>query len=329
MSKPKVWLMRNYHDPKIEAFLSEHCDVIVRQSNVTPPHEEVVRMAAECDAFLPEGIDPIDAEVLDNASRLKIIADRSVGTDNVDIPAATRNGVLLTNTPGILQDACADMTFALLLSFARQVTRSDRDIRAGKWTVFDQTPWLGLDAYNKTLGIFGFGGIGQKVAKRAAGFDMRVIYYSRTRKPEAEEELGAEWAGDMETLLRESDYLCLHCPLTDETRGLMGEAEFALMKPNAVLVNMARGAIVQQTALYQALAANAIAGAAIDVCDPEPMPLDDPLLTLDNLVITPHIGSASAATFTAMGMMAARSIVAALTGEPVKNMVNPEAMANW
>ncbi len=329
MARPTVWLMRNYHDPKIEAFLSEHFEVIVRQSNVTPPHEEVVRMAAECDGFLPEGIDPIDAEVLDNASRLKIIADRSVGTDNVDIPAATRNGVLLTNTPGILQDACADMTFALLLSYARQVTRSDRDIRAGKWTVFDQTPWLGLDTYNKTLGIFGFGGIGQKVAKRAAGFDMRVIYYSRSRRPDAEAELGAEWAGDMETLLRESDYLCLHCPLTDETRGVIGEAEFALMKPSAVLVNMARGAVVQQEALFGALAANVIAGAAIDVCDPEPIAIDDPLLTLDNLVITPHIGSASAATFTAMGMMAARSIVAALTGEPVKNMVNPEALANW
>ena len=329
MARPKVWLMRNYHDPKIEAFLSEHFEVIVRQSNVTPPHEEVVRMAAECDGFLPEGIDPIDAEVLDNASRLKIIADRSVGTDNVDIPAATRNGVLLTNTPGILQDACADMTFALLLSYARQVTRSDRAIRAGKWKVFDQTPYLGLDAYNKTLGIFGFGGIGQKVAKRAAGFDMRVIYYSRSRRPEAEAELGAEWAGDMETLLRESDYLCLHCPLTDETRGVIGEAEFAMMKPSTVLVNMARGAVVQQEALYEALAANVIAGAAIDVCDPEPIPMDDPLLTLDNLVITPHIGSASAATFTAMGMMAAGSIVAALTGEPVKNMVNPEALANW
>jgi glyoxylate reductase len=270
----------------------------------------------------------IDSEVLDSALRLKVIGNRAVGTDNVDIPAATRNGVLLTNTPGILQDACADMTFALLLSFARQVTRSDRAIRAGKWTVFDQTPYLGLDAYNKTLGIFGFGGIGQKVAKRAAGFDMRVIYYSRTRRPEAERELGAEWAGDLETLLRESDYLCLHCPLTDETRGLMGEAEFALMKPSAVLVNMARGPVVQQKALYEALAANVIAGAAIDVCDPEPMPLDDPLLTLDNLVITPHIGSASAATFTAMGMMAARSIVAALSGEPVENMVNPEALAN-
>ena len=329
MAQPRVWLMRNYHDPKIEAFLSEHFEVIVRQSNVTPPHEEVVKMAAECDGFLPEGIDPIDAEVLDNASRLKIIADRSVGTDNVDIPAATRNGVLLTNTPGILQDACADMTFALLLSYARQVTRSDRAIRAGKWKVFDQTPYLGLDAYNKTLGIFGFGGIGQKVAKRAAGFDMRVIYYSRSRKPDAEAELGAEWAGDMETLLRESDYLCLHCPLTDETRGVIGEAEFALMKPSAVLVNMARGAVVQQEALYEALAANVIAGAAIDVCDPEPIAIDDPLLTLENLVITPHIGSASAATFTAMGMMAAGSIVAALTGEPVKNMVNPEALANW
>ena len=320
--------MRNYHDPKIEAYLSEHCDVIVRQSNITPPHDEVMKMASECDGFLPEGIDIIDAELLDSATRLKVIGNRAVGTDNVDIPAATRNGVLLTNTPGILQDACADMTFALLLSFARQVTRSDRDIRAGKWKVFDQTPWLGLDTYNKTLGIFGFGGIGQKVARRAAGFDMRVIYYSRSRKPEAEEELGVEWAGDMETLLRESDYLSLHCPLTDDTRGVIGEAEFALMKPSAVLVNMARGPVVQQQALYEALAGNVIAGASIDVCDPEPIAIDDPLLTLDNLVITPHIGSASAATFAAMGMMAATSIVAALTGEPVKNMVNPEALAN-
>ena len=328
MARPTVWLMRNYHDPKIEAYLSEHCDVIVRQSNVTPSHEEVLKMADECDGFLPEGIDLIDAEVLDNATRLKVIGNRAVGTDNVDIPAATRNGVLLTNTPGILQDACADMTFALLLSFARQVTRSDRDIRAGKWTVFDQTPWLGLDAYNKTLGIFGFGGIGQKVARRAAGFDMRVIYYSRSRKPEAEEELGVEWAGDMDTLLRESDYVSLHCPLTDETRGAIGEAELAKMKPSAVLINMARGPVVRQTALYDALASNEIAGAAIDVCDPEPIAMDDPLLTLDNLVMTPHIGSASAATFAAMGMMAAESIVAALTGEPVKNMVNPEALAN-
>ena len=140
--------------------------------------------------------------------------------------------------------------------------------------------------------------------------------------------MGAEWAGDFETLLRESDYLCLHCPLTDETRGLMGEDEFAMMKPSAVLVNMARGPVVQQKALYEALAADVIAGAAIDVSDPEPIPFDDPLLTLDNLVITPHIGSASAATFTAMGMMAARSIVADLSGEPVENMVNPEALAN-
>ncbi|MXY42499.1 MAG: D-glycerate dehydrogenase, partial [Dehalococcoidia bacterium] len=130
MARPKVWLMRNYHDPQIEAYLSEHCEVIVRQSNVTPPHEEIFKMAAECDGFLPEGIDIIDAEVLNNASRLKIIADRSVGTDNVDIPVATRNGVLLTNTPGILQDACADMNFAHLRSFSRQVTRSDREIRA-------------------------------------------------------------------------------------------------------------------------------------------------------------------------------------------------------
>jgi glyoxylate reductase len=320
--------MRNYHDPAIAEFLGQHCDVDVYDSHITPPHDVTMRKENECDAFLPEGIDIIDAEVLDNATRLKVIGNRAVGTDNVDIPAATRNGVLLTNTPGILQDACADMTFALLLSAARQVTRSDRDIRAGEWTVFNQTPWLGLDAYNKTLGIFGFGGIGQKVAKRAAGFDMRVIYLSRTRKPEAEQQLGAEWAGDLETLLKESDYVSFHCPLTDETRGVMGEAEFGLMKSTAILVNMARGPVVQPKALYDALSNKTIAGAAIDVTDPEPIPLDDPLLALDNLIVTPHIGSASAATFKAMGLMASRNIIADLNGEPAEFSVNPEALAN-
>ena len=328
MPRPTVWLMRNYHDPEIAEFLRQRCDVIIRESNVTPPHDDIAEMALRCDGFLAEGIDIIDTAILDNAARLKVIGNRAVGTDNVDIPAATRNGILLTNTPGILQDACADMTFALLLSAARQVTRSDRAIRAGKWMVFDQTPYLGLDAYEKTLGIFGFGGIGQKVAKRAAGFDMKVIYYSRTRKPDAERELGADWVGNIETLLENSDYVSIHCPLTEETRGAIGPTEFAMMKPNAILVNMARGAIVQPKALYDALSNRVIAGAAIDVTDPEPIPLDDPLLTLDNLIITPHIGSASAATFKAMGMMAARNVVAALHDEPVEFAVNPEALAN-
>lgn len=320
--------MRNYHDPAIAEYLGQHCDVDIYDSNITPSHDLIMQKANECDAFLPEGIDIIDAEVLDNSTRLKVIGNRAVGTDNVDIAAATSKGILLTNTPGILQDACADMTFALLLSAARQVTRSDRDIRAGKWTVFDQTPWLGLDAYNKTLGIFGFGGIGQKVAKRASGFDMRVIYHSRARKPQAEKELGAEWAGDLDTLLKESDYVSFHCPLTEETRGVMGEAQFAMMKPNAILINMARGAVVQPKALYDALIGKTIAGAALDVTDPEPIPIYDPLLTLDNVIFTAHIGSASAATFKAMGLMAARSIVADLNGETVESPVNPEALAN-
>ncbi len=328
MSRPKVWLMRNYHDPAIAEFLGQHCDVDIYDSHITPPHDVIMQKANECDAFLPEGIDIVDAEVLDNATRLKVIGNRAVGTDNVDIPAATRNGILLANTPGILQDACADMTFALLLSAARQVTRSDRDIRAGEWTVFNQTPWLGLDAYGKTLGIFGFGGIGQKVAKRAAGFDMRVIYHSRTRKPEAEKELGAEWAGDFETLLKESDFVSFHCPLNDGTRGIMGEAEFGMMKSSAILINMARGPVVQSKALYDALVNKTIGGAAIDVTDPEPIPVDDPLLGLDNLIVTPHIGSASAATFKAMGLMASRNIIADLNGEAVEFAVNPEALAN-
>ena len=183
MAKQRVWVMRPFHDRSIYDKLEEHFVVDVWDSHRTPPSDVIMQKADECDAFMPEGIDLIDAAVLDRAKRLQVIADRAVGTDNVDIPAATRNGIVLTNTPGILQDACADMTFALLLDAARRVSYSDRSIRAGKWTFFDQTPYLGLDVHHRTLGIFGFGGIGQKVARRAVGFEMRVIYHSRTRRP--------------------------------------------------------------------------------------------------------------------------------------------------
>ena len=324
----RVWVMRPFHDEAIYNSLKQHFEVDTWDDHKTPPHDVVMQKAKECDAFLPEGIDIIDAEVLDGATRLQVIGNRAVGTDNVDIPAATRNGILLTNTPGVLQDACADMTFALLLDAARQVAYGDRSIRAGKWVFFDQTPYLGLDAYGKTLGIFGFGGIGQKVAKRARGFDMRVIYHSRSRKIDLEESMGVEWAPTLADLLQQSDYVSLHCPLTDETRKMMGAEQFAMMKSTAIFINMARGGVVDQPALYEALNNKTIARAAIDVTDPEPIPMSDPLLTLDNVVITPHVGSASEATFKNMGLMAVRNITAALTGDAPETPVNPEALQN-
>ena len=324
----RVWVMRPFHDEAIYNSLKQKFEVDTWDDHKTPPHDVVMQKAKECDAFLPEGIDIIDAAVLDGATRLEVIGNRAVGTDNVDIPAATRNGILLTNTPGVLQDACADMTFALLLDAARQVAYGDRSIRAGKWVFFDQTPYLGLDAYGKTLGIFGFGGIGQKVAKRARGFDMRVIYHSRSRKIDLEESMGVEWAPTLADLLQQSDYVSLHCPLTDETRKMMGAEQFAMMKSTAIFINMARGGVVDQPALYEALNNKTIARAAIDVTDPEPIPMSDPLLTLDNVVITPHVGSASEATFKNMGLMAVRNITAALTGGAPETPVNPEALQN-
>ena len=316
MAKRRVWVLRSFHDRSIYERLSEHFEVEVWDSHESPPRDLIRKNASEFDAFLPESVDLLDAEVLDQATRLKVIGNRAVGTDNVDIPAATRNGIVLTNTPGILQDACADFTFALLLDAARRVSYSDRSIRSGKWRFFDQTPYLGLDVHGRTLGIFGFGGIGQKVARRAQGFEMRVIYHSRTRKPEIEKELGAEWMPDLPSLLREADFVSLHCPLTDQTRQIMGEEQFEMMKPTSVFINMARGPVTDQRALYEALSNGSIMRAAIDVSDPEPISMDDPLLKLDNVTISAHIGSASETAFRGMGLMAADSIVALLHGEP-------------
>ncbi|MCI0440256.1 MAG: NAD(P)-binding domain-containing protein, partial [Chloroflexi bacterium] len=197
--------------------------------------------------------------------------------------------------------------------------------RAGKWTVFDQVPYLGTDVYGKTLGIIGLGRIGEAVARRAAGFAMKVLYHSRTRREDVEKRLNLQWTRTLPELLRESDYVSVHVPLVPETRHLIGAEELALMKPSAFLINTSRGGTVDPKALYDALASKRIAGAALDVTEPEPVPLDDPLLTLPNVVFTPHIASASAATLRRMGLMAAENIIAALTGEPMPSCVNPEA----
>ena len=220
------------------------------------------------------------------------------------------------------------MTFALILAIARRVPFGDREIRAGKWVYFDQTPYLGTNVFGKTLGIVGLGGIGTQVARRASGFDMRVIYHSRTRKQELEKQLGVEWVPNVQAVLKESDFVSLHMPLTPDTQGMIGKAELEQMKPDAFLINTTRGKTVDPKALYDALVAAEIAGAALDVTDPEPIPADDPLLTLPNVIITPHVASSSKETFRAMARMAVDNIVAALSGQPMPSCLNPEALEN-
>ena len=326
MPDAKIYITRSHIIPEAIAYLDGIYDIEVWQENSPPPRELLLEKARGCDALLTEVTDIIDAELLDGATKLKVVANRAVGLDNIDIPAATRNGILIGNTPGVLHESCADFTFGLILTLARNIAYGERRIRAGEWKVFDQIPYLGTDVHGATLGIIGMGLIGTAVARRARAFDMRIVYFSRTRKPDVEAELGAEWRDSMDVVLTEADYVSLHMPLTVETEYMIGARELALMQSTAFLINTTRGRTVDPRALYDALAGNDIAGAAIDVTDPEPIPFDDPLLSLDNLLITPHIASASRQTVRRMGQMSADNIIAALNGEAMPGCVNPDAL---
>jgi len=242
------------------------------------------------------------------------------------VAAATERGILVTNTPGVLTETTADLAFALLLAAARRVVEGDRLTRTGGWKSWHPSFLLGQDVHGATLGIVGLGQIGLAVARRARGFDMRILYHDRTRHPQAEAELGAEYVS-LDRLLGESDFVSLHVPLASQTRHLIGQRELSLMKPSAVLVNAARGAVVDQQALCAALKERRIAAAGLDVAEIEPIPVDDPLLTLDNVVVTPHIGSASVATRARMAEMAVESVLQALRGELPSNCVNAEAFS--
>lgn len=320
----KVFVTRN-RVPDAIALLREHVDVDVWEEDAPPSPSVMVQKAGECEGILTEIDNIVDRKVLASTA-LMVVANRAVGVDNVDIPEATGRGIVVSNTPGVLHDSCADFTFALILAVARNLVMGDRQIRAGEWAVFDQGPYIGTDVHGATLGIVGLGAIGTAVARRAAGFDMRVVYFSRTRKKDAEERYGVEWVPDLTTLLGESDFVSVHVPLSTETRHLIGEAELAQMKSGAFLINTSRGGTVDPRALYEAVFGGVIAGAALDVTEPEPIPLDDPLLTLPNVIVTPHISSGSSATFRRMGMMAATNIIEALTGRPMTSCVNPEAL---
>jgi glyoxylate reductase len=323
MTRLHVYVTRHLPGRALE-YLGEHCEVGVWDGEMPVPADELRRQVASREGLLALLTDRVDEALLTAAPRLRVVSNMATGFDNIDVPAATQRGVLVIRTPGVLSETTADFAFALLLAAARRVVEADRYVRAGGWKTWGPEILLGHDVHGATIGIVGMGGIGQEVAKRAAGFGMRILYNSRERKPELEEQYSMTFAA-IDELLAESDFVTLHAPLTDRTRHLIDERALRLMKPTAVLVNTARGPLVDQTALYKALTEGWIAAAGLDVTDPEPMAADDPLVTLDNLVIAPHIASASVATRSRMAMMAAEQLVEALGGKVPKNVVNPEA----
>ena len=321
MSKPKVFVTRTILDAGY-ALIQDRYDIDLWTEELPPSRPVLLGRVRGVDGLLCLLTDRIDGEVMDSAGpQLKVISNHAVGFDNIDVPAATARGIPVGNTPGILTDATADFAFTLLLSAARRVVEGERYVRQGKWKTWGPALLLGADISNATLGIIGYGRIGQAVARRAQGFNMRILYYDPF-PPQAADLPGQ--AVDLETLLRESDFVSVHTPLNEQTRGLIDSRAFALMKANAVLVNTARGPVVDPAALYQALKEKRIFAAALDVTDPEPLPVDSPLLELDNLVVVPHIASASRSTREKMSIMAAENLIAGLSGERLPNCVNPE-----
>lgn len=291
-------------------------DVEVWPEPGPPPATALRERVREADGLLCLLTDTIDEPLLACAPRLRVVSQMAVGIDNVDVAACARRGIVVGNTPGALTETTADLAFALLMAAARRLGEAERLLRADGWGSWSPLFLAGLDIHHATLGIVGMGRIGFEMARRARGFDMRILYTSPRPCPEAERDLNARRV-TLAELLRESDFVSLHCPLTPATRGLIGAGELAAMKPTAVLVNAARGAVVDQRALCEALRDRRIAAAGLDVYETEPLPLDDPLLTLENVVLAPHIGSASVATRTRMAMIAADNLVAGLRGEPL------------
>ncbi|WP_322507069.1 D-glycerate dehydrogenase [Anaerolinea sp.] len=322
MDKPHVFITRRIPDIGLE-MLSEHVEIDLWEEELPPAYDVLRERTQRADGLLCLLTDRIDKELIENSARLRVISQYAVGIDNIDIESATKRKIPVGHTPGVLTDATADFTWALLMSAARRVVEADTFTREGKWKTWGPTILLGVDVARSILGIIGFGRIGQAVARRAKGFDMRILYYDNKRLPEMEETLGVEYVS-LETLIKEADFISLHVPLTPNTYHLIGEKEFSMMKKEAILINTARGSVVDQEALYHALKDRKIRGAAIDVTDPEPIPSNSPLLELPNLIITPHVASASVQSRTKMAVMAAENLIAGLQGKRLPFCANPQ-----
>ncbi len=323
--KPKILVTRATFDEVIEK-LRERFEVEDNQKDDTPwSRDELGRRLADKEGILSTGSDRIDAAILDAAPRLRAVCNNAVGYNNIDLAACSERGVLATNTPGVLDETTADTTWALLMAAARRITEAERWIRAGNWKEgWKHDRLLGQDVHHATLGIVGMGRIGQAIARRAKGFSMRVLYHNRSRAPKSvEKALGARYVS-LEKLLNESDFVSLNLPYSREAHHLIGARELALMKPTAVIVNAARGGIIDDAALVQALKEKRIAAAGLDVFEGEPK-FNPGFLEVDNVAFIPHIGSATRATRLAMATSAIKNLSAALGGKRPPSLLNPEA----
>jgi len=323
-ARPRVFVARRLPDEGL-APLAESLDVDLWPDELPPPRDVLLSRVRGVDGLLALLTDRVDDELLDAAgSTLKVVSNFAVGFDNIDVPACTKRGIPVGNTPGVLTETTADLAWALLMAAARRLPEGYDYVRAGRWQTWGPLLLLGPDVHHATLGIVGFGRIGREMAKRARGFDMTILVHDAS-PPSVEDQaaLGVQ-AIDMDELLARADFVTLHVNLTAETRHLIGPAALAVMKPTAILVNTSRGPVVDQVALAAALRDGSIAAAALDVTDPEPMASDDPLLSLPNCLVVPHIASASRATRGRMAAMAAANLLAGVRGERLPTPVNPE-----
>lgn len=323
VERAKVFVTRRLPEAGM-ARMHEAAEVEIWPDELPPPYAVLQEKVQTVQGLVTLVTDPVDAALLAaGRGSLKVVSQMAGGVDNIDLAAATANGIPVGHTPGVVTGATADFTFALLLGAARRIVEGADYVRAGKWKTWGPTLLMGQDVYGAALGIVGFGRIGQAVAKRAMAFGMRIMYYDPTAGPDEGAPFGAVPVS-LARLLSEADFVSLHVPLTAQTRHMIGAAELAQMKPNAILINVARGAVVDSQALYHALRAGTINYAALDVTEPEPIPADHPLLTLPNCLIMPHMASSTVVTRMRMAMMAAENLIAGLRGERLPQCANPE-----
>jgi glyoxylate reductase len=325
--KPKVFVTRLIPEAGLKQ-IQQHCDTEIWPDPLPPPYAVVRQRIVDCDGLVSLLTDKIDPALMDAAPRLKVVSNYAVGFNNIDVAAATARGIAVGNTPGVLTDATADMAFCLLIAAARRVVEGHQYTLAGKWKTWEPLGHLGQDLVGRTLGIVGMGRIGHALARRChGGWDMKILYHDVYKNEKAEKELAARQV-ELDTLLQESDFVSVHTDLNDKTRGMFGSEQFRKMKRTAVFINTARGPLVSQKDLAQALRSGTIFAAGLDVTDPEPPAADDPLLKLANVIVAPHIASATVGTRNAMAEICAANLIAGVTGTPLPAWVNPEVKAN-
>ena len=316
--KKRIYITRRLPEEAVEPLRDQYDVRMWEHEGESVPREVLLEEASSAHALWTMLSDTIDREVFERATHLEVVSNLAVGYNNIDLNAAKEHGVIVTNTPDVLTETTADLTFGLMMMTARRLGEAERDLRAGKWKSWLPMGYVGMDLYQAKLGIIGMGRIGEAVARRARGFDMEVLYHNRTRRHESESMYGFTYA-ELDELLTQSDFVVVLAPLTDETRGMLGAKEFAKMKETSIFINVARGEIIDEQALYEALKARKIWGAGLDVFTKEPIDLDHPLLTLPNVTTLPHIGSATIRTRLAMMALNRDAIANVLEGKEPKN----------